>query len=364
MLGLFCQSQHESLIEEIEDLIQKEKYEKALALLYDRLSANRPNAEILSKNKPNLPRLLVVSEDRTKVVWTENKTLFAKDIVLGTSHKRELKLRPDSIQISNNGKFVSVQYPLKQMGGCAIFSYSTFDSELEHESIAHIPCKTGMAPSSDGSKLFYFFEGQLFFEEIGKKQKPQAYLSADKFPPPFPKLKHNFHIVSIGNEYLIWSGIAGTYHLYHLQPSTKKVTLVSKDIVVPRFYYDSLGSGFVVAGKIGDLYLKEVKYTSGKQPTISRGIPIANREAYSWKLPGKEEFLSTNMNEPNQPMKWKVLGKKEHFPFFLERVWSVMGDRMLYENKRGELILDDLNFTEQDKLMYEYYKKVKKLNDT
>ncbi|XDD42620.1 hypothetical protein AB3N58_15220 [Leptospira sp. WS60.C2] len=358
-----CQSKHESLVSEIEDLIAKEKYEKALVLLQDRLSSNRTNAEILSKNKPNQPRLFALSEDRTKIVWTENKTLYFKDLVNDNRNSIELKLRPDSIQLSANGNYVVIQYPLKQYGGCALFGYSTMDSSLEHESIVHIPCKTGMAISNSGDFLLYFFENQLFIEKTGKNSKPEKFLSDESFPSPYPKLKIQYHISPIGNEYLVWSGVGGAYHLFFLNIESKRVSLLSKDIVLPKFYYNNGNSGYVVGGKIGDLYLKEVVYQQGKSPSINRGIPIVTREAYSWKLSGKDEFITTNQNDPNQPMKWKVSGKKEHFPFFLDRLWGVAGDKIVYESKRGELVLDELNFSEEDWKIYEYFKKVRKLND-
>ncbi|TGL39132.1 hypothetical protein [Leptospira perdikensis] len=364
VLFLFsCQSKHESLVSEIEDLIAKEKYEKALVLLQDRLSANRPTSEILSKNKPNQPRLFALSEDRTKIVWTENKTLYFKDLVNDSRNSIELKLRPDSIQVSANGNFVAVQYPLKQYGGCALFGYSTSDSALEHESIVHIPCKTGMAITNSGDLLVYFFENQLFVERTGKSSKPEKYIIGDLFPTPYPKLKTHNHITSIGNEFLVWSGIGGSYNLFYMNLESKRVTLLSKDIILPRFYYNNGISGYVVGGKIGDLYLKEVVYHQGKTPSINRGIPIVTREAFSWRMSGKDEFIATNQNDPNQPMKWKVAGKKEHFPFFIERLWGVAGDRIVYESKRGELVLDDLNFSEEDWMIYDYFKKVRKMND-
>lgn len=348
---------------EIEELIAKEKYEKALVLLQDRLSSNKPTAEILSKNRPNQPRLFISSEDRTKIIWTENKTLFYKNLITDSSHQKELKLRPDSIQTSANGQYVAVQYPLRQYGGCAIFGYSTSNSDIEHESMVHIPCKTGMGISNNGDTLIYFFENNLFLERIGKVAKPEKLLPGELFSTSFPKLKTHFYIAPIGNEFLVWSGIGGSYNLYYLNVELKKVSLVSKDIVLPKIYHNNGNQAYVIGGKIGDLYLKEINYQSGKTPNISRGIPIVTREAFSWKLSGKDEFITMNQNEPNQPMKWKVLGKKEHFPFFIERMWGVAGDRIVYENKKGELVLDDLNFSKEDWDMYEFYKKVKKLND-
>ncbi|MDF3820701.1 hypothetical protein P3G55_12360 [Leptospira sp. 96542] len=358
-----CQSRHESLVSEIEELIQKEKYEKALSLLQDRLASNKPTAEVLSKNRPNQPRLFSLSEDRTKIIWTENKTLFSKDLVNDKHFDLELKLRPDSIQSSANGNYVSVQYPLKQYGGCALFGYSTFKSSLEHESIVHIPCKTGMAISNTGDFLLYFFENNLFLEKTNQTSKPEKYLSGELFPSPYPKLKTQYQIAAIGNEYLVWSGVGGSYNLYYLNIESKKVSLVSKDIVLPRIYYHNGNQGYIVGGKIGDLYLKELNYQSGKVPTTNRGIPIVTREAFSWRLTAKDEFVTLNQNDPNQPMKWKVLGKKEHLPFFIDRMWGVSGDRIVYESKKGELVVDNLSFTDEDYMIYDYFKKVKKLND-
>ncbi|WP_210416377.1 hypothetical protein [Leptospira idonii] len=358
-----CQSEHESLISEIDELIAKEKYEKALTLLQDRLSGNRNSAEVLSKSKPNQPRLLQVSEDRTKIVWTENKTLFFKDLINDTSKELELKLRPDNIQISTNSDYAIVQYPLKQKGGCAIFAYSILDPTLEYESGVHIPCKTGMAVTSGGEQILYFFENDLYIENTYPPKKPKRYIASDFFPTAFPKLKANYQLATLGKDFLIWVGTGGSYNLYYLNFSNSKVSLLSKDIVLPRIFYNNGSSAYVVGGKVGDLYLREITYGPNKNPYLSKGTPISTREAISWKLSGKDEFISVNQNEPNQPMKWKVLGKKEHLPFFLERLWGVSGDRIVYENKKGELVIDNLLFSQEDWSMYDYFKKVKKLND-
>lgn len=73
-----CQSKHESLVSEIEDLISKEKYEKALALLQDRLSANRSTSEILSKiNQTNLGYLLFPKIE-PKLFGQKTKLYFSK----------------------------------------------------------------------------------------------------------------------------------------------------------------------------------------------------------------------------------------------------------------------------------------------
>jgi len=358
-----CRSKHESLISELDELISREKYEKALTLIQERLSANRSSAEVISKSKPNQPRLLQLSEDRTKVVWTENKTIFYKDLISDKTANLELKIRPESLQIAKNAEYAILQYPLKQKGGCAIYAYSLLNITVEYESAVHIPCNTGMGISEKGDKIFYFFENDLYEEKTSHPKLPKKIITTEQFAPPFPKLKTNLQLASIGEDWLIWSGAGGSYNLYVLQTKTLKVNLLSKDIVIPRVIHHNGSQAYVVGGKIGDLYLREIEYSSNRFPSISRGIPISTREAISYRLTAKDEFIASNQNDPQQPMKWKVLGKKEHLPFFLERLWGIAGDRMIYESKSGELIIDHLIFSEEDFAMYEYFKKVKKLAD-
>jgi len=358
-----CRTEHENLISEIDELISKEKYEKALTLLRERLSATRSSAEILSKSKPNQPRLVQLSEDRTRIVWTENKTIFFRDLINDKSESLELKIRPENLQISPNAEYAIIQYPLKQKGGCAIFAYSLLNITVEYESGVHIPCKTGMGISNKGDKIFYFFENDLYEEKTSHPKLPKKTITSDQFPSPFPKLKTNLQLASLGEDLLIWSGAGGAYHLYFFQVKSKKVTLLSKDIVLPRIIHHNGNVAFTVGGKVGDLYLREINYSPNRMPSISRGIPISTREAISYKLSGKDEFLSGNQNDPLQPMKWKVLGKKEHLPFFLIRFWGVSGDRIVYENKSGELLLDHLQFSAEDYTVWDYYKKVKKAAD-
>ncbi|BDA80498.1 hypothetical protein LPTSP3_g34280 [Leptospira kobayashii] len=363
LLTISCKSEHENLVADIDDLIAREKYEKALSLLEERLSANRNSAEVLSKSKPNQPRLFQVSEDRTKIVWTENKTVFYRDLILDKSEERELKIRPDNFKISANGDYAVMQFPLKQKGGCAIFAYSLTNSSLEYESGAHVPCKTGMGITSDGSKIYYFFENDLFEEKTSLPKNPKKYISGDEFPTTFPKLKANYQLASLGDDWLLWSGTGGSYNLYYINSFHKRISLFTKDIVLPRILYHNGTTAYLVGGKVGDLFLKEVNYLGNKSPSISRGTPINAREAISYRLTAKDEFISPNQSEPLQPMKWKVLGKKEHLPFFLERFWGVSGDRIVYENKKGELVIDNLQFTKEDWSMWNYYKEVKKKND-
>ncbi|MDZ4724992.1 MAG: hypothetical protein SH817_02460 [Leptospira sp.] len=358
-----CKTEHENLVSEIEDLISREKYEKALILISERLSATRSTAEILSKSKPNQPRLLQLSEDRRRVVWTENKTIYFRDLITDKAENIELKIRPENFQISNNAEYAILQYPLKQKGGCAIYAYSLLNITVEYESGVHIPCKTGMGITQKGDKILYFFENNLYEERTSHPKIPKKAVSFDLFPPPFPKLKTNLQLASLGEDWLIWSGAGGAYNLYFLQSKTMKITFLSKDIVLPRITYNNGSSAYVVGGKVGDLYLREIEYSQNRIPSLHRGIPVSTREATSWKLTGKDEFLTGNQNEPLQPMKWKVLGKKEHLPFFLERFWVITGDRIIYENKAGELVLDNLIFGPEDFVMLDYYKKVKKSSD-
>ena len=218
-----CKTEHENLVSEIEDLISREKYEKALILISERLSATRSTAEILSKSKPNQPRLLQLSEDRRRVVWTENKTIYFRDLITDKAENIELKIRPENFQISNNAEYAILQYPLKQKGGCAIYAYSLLNITVEYESGVHIPCKTGMGITQKGDKILYFFENNLYEERTSHPKIPKKAVSFDLFPPPFPKLKTNLQLASLGEDWLIWSGAGAVSYTHLTLPTNREV---------------------------------------------------------------------------------------------------------------------------------------------
>ena len=66
-----CESKHEALIREINELIENEQYQIASNRLRTILESQRASDELLSSNKPKNERILVMSNDRNRVLWLE-----------------------------------------------------------------------------------------------------------------------------------------------------------------------------------------------------------------------------------------------------------------------------------------------------
>ncbi|EMN72523.1 hypothetical protein LEP1GSC100_2161 [Leptospira interrogans serovar Bataviae str. UI 08561] len=72
----FCKSSHETFIEEIQELVEQEKYEKASEKLKEKLQFPKDRDELLSAEAPESTRIIEFSNDRLKLVWTEDQKIF------------------------------------------------------------------------------------------------------------------------------------------------------------------------------------------------------------------------------------------------------------------------------------------------
>ncbi|EMO11229.1 putative lipoprotein [Leptospira borgpetersenii str. Noumea 25] len=72
----FCKSSHETFVEEIQELVEQEKYEKASERLKEKLQSPKERDELLSKEVPDSARIIEFSNDRLKLVWTEDQKIF------------------------------------------------------------------------------------------------------------------------------------------------------------------------------------------------------------------------------------------------------------------------------------------------
>ncbi|EMY12763.1 hypothetical protein LEP1GSC043_1195 [Leptospira weilii str. Ecochallenge] len=79
----FCKSSHETFVEEIQDLVEQEKYEKASEKLKEKLQSPKERDEFLSKEVPDSARVIEFSNDRLKLVWTEDQKIFFKTLRRG-----------------------------------------------------------------------------------------------------------------------------------------------------------------------------------------------------------------------------------------------------------------------------------------
>lgn len=79
----FCKSSHETFVEEIQELVEQEKYEKASEKLKEKLQSPREKDEFLSTEVPDSARIIEFSNDRLKLVWTEDQKIFFRILLRG-----------------------------------------------------------------------------------------------------------------------------------------------------------------------------------------------------------------------------------------------------------------------------------------
>ncbi|MCC5815037.1 MAG: hypothetical protein JJT78_09795 [Leptospira sp.] len=360
-LLISCQTEHESFVERINQLAQAEKYEKAKDMLRTKLESKRDSDEVISRSKPRRDRIMKLSEDRNRIVWAEDNRIIFRDIANPIVKTKTLTESPYDLQISANGEYALVSFRLKNTKGCRMKAYSLLDDNLDYESGAHISCRNKGSISQDGNKIFYFIDESLFYEKTSNPKKPIKLIDAAKIAPPFPKLKNKYSIVPIDSNFLLIAGIAGSYNLYFYHTDSKNIELLAKDILSPKTYYAHGKTLYLLGGKIGSWYLREILYSDSKKPKITTGFTITIRELEPWKMTGKNDFLSFYGDTVFQ---WGPMVPRKEFPLLCERGWGLARDMIVYENKDGELILSNTAYTEEEWTVLRLYEEIqKKIND-
>ncbi|EQA44392.1 hypothetical protein LEP1GSC050_3239 [Leptospira broomii serovar Hurstbridge str. 5399] len=348
-----CKSKQESLIEEIQGLVEEEKYEKATELLKNYLLHPKSDDEILSEEKPESVRIVELSHDRKRLVYVEDNKLTVKDLSEGKTETKKLDEIPASMAVSLNAKFALSEYPMAT--GCRLFAISLTDNSLLYESGAQISCRNRGGISDDGSKIFYFVDNQLYEERTVEPRTPKLVLSKEKIAPPFPNLKSRFFLYPIGKDFLLFSGNAGSYTLYYFQPDKRSVDKLDQEVISPLLYYGPSDSAFYLGGTIGRLHLRRLQYGKGK-PSVTKLFTVSRKESNPWKLNAKNEYLS---NYSGKVHLWGPLRKSQVLPLLCERTWIVHPEKILCETEVGGLYLTGLEFTDDDWTLLKLYEEVR-----
>lgn len=352
-----CQSDHENFVEKINKLAQLEKYDKARDLLREKLESKRISDEVISRLPPRRERILRMSQDRNRIVWSEDAKLIYRDIANPIVKTKNLPEPPHDFQLSSNGEYAIVFLRLKNTKGCRMLALSLLDDSLLYESGAHISCRNRGGIAGDGSMIYYFIDENLFREKTANPKKPIKTIESSKIKPPYPKLKNKYSLVSINNNYLLITGIAGSYNLYFFDSKKRTADLITKDILSPKTYYANGKTLYMIGGKIGTWYLREVLYSGDKKPRITTGFTITVRELEPWKMTGKNDFLSFYGSTVFQ---WGPMVPRKEYPLFCERGWGIARDMIVYENKDGELILSNTSYTKEEWMILELYQEIEK----
>lgn len=352
-----CRSKHETFLEEVNQYLEVQKFEKALTIIQNKLESKRDSDEVISRTSPKRERVLRMSEDRNRIVWSEDEKLIYRDIPNPMVKTKTLSSLPFDFRISNNAEFALVSFRLKNTKGCRMKAISMLNEDVDFDSGAHIACRNSGGITRDGKYIYYFIDESLYKEKTESPRKPIKVLDASKIAPPFSKLRNKYSLLPIEDNFILMTGIAGSYNMYYLQTKNDTIELISKDILSPKLYYGNGNSFFAIGGKIGSWYLREVEYSAGKKPKINKGFSISRREIEPWKTSNKKDFLSFY----NKSIyKWGPLAKKIEYPIQCERGWGVARDYIIYENKIGELVLANTTYSEEDWAVLDLYKEVKK----
>ncbi|EMG09496.1 hypothetical protein LEP1GSC151_4422 [Leptospira interrogans serovar Grippotyphosa str. LT2186] len=176
----FCKSSHETFIEEIQELVEQEKYEKASEKLKEKLQFPKDRDELLSAEAPESTRIIEFSNDRLKLVWTEDQKIFFQDLAAGENNSRSLDQIPSNLSLSQNANYALVEYTMQASGGCRYVAISLKDSSLSYEAGAQVSCKSRGSILPDGSKIYYFVDDNLYEEKTVEPRKPVLVLQRKK----------------------------------------------------------------------------------------------------------------------------------------------------------------------------------------
>jgi hypothetical protein len=354
VIFLFCKN--ENRVSELDELIEKEKFNTAEDKIQTILETKKKSDEVLSSKKPVKNRILEVSNDRNRIVWLEDKQINFRDFANPMSKNLTFPDLPESLSISTEAEYALTSFPLPSGSGCKMVNVSLIEPKPSYFSDTYINCKNRPAVSYDGSTIYYFINDNLYEESIFDPKKPKLLVSKEKFEVVYPNLKNKALIFPIAKSFIIFFGNAGAYILYWFNPMNNSIEKLGTEISSPKLYYANGKSAYLLGGVVGSVYLRELKFTSHGKPTLSAGFLISSNDLNPFPTSQANQFIS---GKSGSIYKWGPGITKKTLPILAEKFWVVARDFIVYENKKKELILTSTEFTEEDWKILELYNKTK-----
>lgn len=352
-----CDNGYDNLISDVNNLIEDEKYEIATDKLRTRLESKRSSDETISQKKIIQKRLLELSNDRNRVIWTEDKNIIFRDLANPLVKTSTFPQIPEVLSISSEAEHAVVSFVLPNNTGCRLLAISILEQKPPYLSDSYISCLDHPAINSDGNIIYYFMNDNLYEEALSEPKRGKLIISKEKFDFPFPGLNYKHLIYPIGKTFVIFIGNGGSYILYWFNPKNYAIEKLGTDFLIPKLYYGNGKNAFIVNGSTGVMYIREIKYSAYGRPVAEDKIPISKEEINPWQTTKKNEFLS---GTDGHIYKWGVSVKKRTFPILCERFWGVARDYIIYENKEKELILANTEYSQEDWKLLDIYKKIEK----
>nr|MBP6741134.1 hypothetical protein [Leptospiraceae bacterium] len=192
-----CENKNEAIVKDIDTLIEDEKFSLAQDKIKSKLEGKRTSDEVLSNKKPINPRIIEVSNDRNRVVWTEDKQITFRDLANPLSKSLTFPDVPEMISVSSEAEYAIVLFKLPNGAGCRMVNVSLIEPKPSYLSDTYVSCKNRSAVSSDGSSIYYFINENLYEETLKEPKKPKLLVTKERFESIYPNVKNRTHIFSI-----------------------------------------------------------------------------------------------------------------------------------------------------------------------
>jgi hypothetical protein len=357
LLATSCKDQKEDEVAVIDKLLETEKFELAHTKLKNKLSTKRLEDEILSLRSTKESHILELSNDRNRIVYTEEKTIIFRDLANPLMKQLSFSQLPINISISSDAEHALVSLALSNGAGCRIVAVTLLEAREAYTSDSLIPCNHHGGITTDGTAIYYFIDDSLYMESLSEYKQNKLIRDKKHFPSPISSIKNKYYIYPIGKTFLIFVGNAGIYHLYWLDPKKNEEEKLADNIATPKLYYGNGKNAYIITGAIGELNIQELKLSAYGKPILAGLIPINHEKINPWPTSVSNEFISSYEGEL---FRWNSEGKIKHLPIFAQKFWIAARDQIIYEDLNNELVIGSLEFTEIETRLFEMYRQTKK----
>ncbi len=357
---LFCSKEIEDPLVNIDLLIEEEKYEIAKERLKEKLSSKRKDDLVLAEGKLGLKRVFALSNDRNRVAWIQDKTIYFYDLANPLSKTLNFPQTLVNLNLSFEGDLAIISALLPHGAGCRMIVISFLETRKSHVSSSYVACTNLNGISFDGNFIYYFIDDNLYVERTTEPKFQKLLIDKNHFPYPYPNINRKYFIYPIGKTFLIIYGNAGYYNAAWFDTNKNKVEKIMEGISSPRLNFGNRKNLFLLTGEIGNYLIKEIKFSHNSKPVIVQEFPVSSSLA-SFQVLSKENLFVSIHN--GQLFEWEIGKSKKALPILTETFFILARDQILYEDKEKNLILTNYFFSEEEWKTLNLYKMVKNRKD-
>jgi hypothetical protein len=352
-----CKDNKEDDTTNINRLLEDEKYETANTKIKEKLSTKQKEDEILSDKQTKEHHILELSNDRNRVVFTEEKSVIFRDLANPLVKQVTFGQLPVNLSISSDAEHALVSISLPNSAGCRIYAVSLLESKESYVSNSIIPCNHHGAITSDGTTIYYYIDDSLYMESTKEPKQPKLIIDKKNFPPPITNIKNRYYIYPIGKTFLIFAGNAGMYQVYWLDPKKNEEEKLLENVTLPKIFYGTGKNAYIVTGVIGELAIQELRFSAFGRPILAVKMQVDIEKTSPWPTMQANEFISGYEGEI---FRWKEGDIIKTYPLLADRFWVAARDHIIYEDRNNELVISNLEFSEGDYKLLDQYRQTKK----